>query len=102
MNDSGATDSQAQGFPGRGLAAFAWEHYLDRARACRYLAVNDPAMKDFPDLEGSKEQSWTDSYDPAERVIVVVLQHDSSISSYFLGAKPSPPDAYALVKAAEN
>jgi hypothetical protein len=106
-----------------GIAAFAWEHYLVKGKGMvlveeedfvfaktpqyaplrfRYLPVNDPAIKEFPDWEGSKEQSWIKSYDPAERVIVVVSRFDSNISSYYLGARPSPPDAYALMQAGNN
>lgn len=107
----------------RRIAAFAWEHYLEKGKGMvlvheedfvfaptpqyaplrfRYLPVDDPGMKDFPDWEGSKEQMWIVSYDPSERVIVVVIRYDSSISSYFAGARPSPPDAYALLKASDN
>ena len=68
----------------------------------RYLPADDPGIKEFPDWDGSKEQAWTASYDPAERVILVVIRYDSSISSYFAGTKPSPPHAYALSKAADN
>ena len=107
----------------RGIAAFAWDRYLDKGKGMvlvheedfvfaktpqyaplrfRYLPANDPAIAEFPDWEGSKEQAWMESHDPAERVIVVMIRYDSSISSYFAGAQPSPPDAYALLKASDN
>jgi hypothetical protein len=106
-----------------GIAAFAWERYLDRGKGMvlveeedfvfastpqyaplrfRYLPANDPAIGKFPDWEGSKEQAWIGTYDPADRVIAVVIRHDFSISSYLAGAKPSPPEAYALARAADN
>ena len=107
----------------RRIAAFAWEHYLNKGRGMvlvheeyfvfastpqyaplrfRYLPADDTGMKEFPDWEGSKEQAWIETYDPAERVILVVFRYDSSVSSYFAGTKPSPPDAFKAEQAKRN
>ena len=68
----------------------------------RYVPADSPEAEALPDWEGSKEQAWLEAYDPAERVVLVVLRYDSSISSYFIGAEPAPPEAHAVSKTKEN
>ena len=105
------------------IAAFAWKHYQADGRGMvvvheedfifaktpkyaslrfRYVPANDPDLNEFPEWAESKEQVWIKTYDPTERVIVVIARYDSSISSYLGGAQPRPPEAYALSKATDN
>ena len=57
------------------------------------------ATKLMPDYQGSKEQGWMVAYSPDEKVIVTVVRFDSGVSSYLIGAKPSPPECHRATTA---
>ena len=107
----------------KAIAAFAWKHYENTGRGLvvvyeedfifaetpqyatlhfRYIPADDPELNGFPEWAESKERHWTETYDPTERVIVVVVRCDSSIASYFGGGPISPSEAHAMQKALEN
>ena len=67
----------------------------------RYVSKAD-AEALLGDWNGSKEQGWIEIYEPKEKVILVIVRFDSGVSSYLIGAKPSPHDAYKMAKALEN
>ena len=99
----------------RQIAAFAYREYLAKGRGIvaileeDFVHANEPTLapirfKYFPaaevprlmsDYEGSKEQVWVGSYDPDEKVVVTVVRFDvTGVSSYLIGAKPSPKEEY--------
>lgn len=99
----------------RKIAAFAYGEYLVKGRGIvaimeeDFVHANQPeyapirfrffpdaeALGLMPDYEGSKEQGWVSNYDPDEKVIVTVVRFDSTgVSSYLIGAKPTPPECY--------
>ena len=50
----------------------------------------------------NKERGWLDSYDPYERVIVIILREGGGASGYLIGGRTRPSEAYARQKAKEN
>lgn len=109
----------------RALASFSWENFQARGKGCvlaieedfvhadrpqyapvdfRYLpASRRDEMKDSGVTLGPKESAWLEEYDPAQKVIVMVLRDTpGGISSYLIGGTPSPPEAFRLAKAKEN
>lgn len=109
----------------RALASFAWGHFLADGKGCvvaleadfvnaaspqyapirlKYLAES---RRDEMAAAGvtlsDKEDGWLKAYDPAEKVIVMILRGDGGqISSYLLGGSPKPEDCWAADKAKEN
>ena len=107
----------------RALAAFAWEHYLTDGLGMvvvpeedfvhaeqpqyallrfRYVAADNPEFRSLPDWKDGKEQGWLDTYDPKQKVIVMILRPGGGTSSYLIGTKPPPPDCYAVKKSEQN
>ena len=60
------------------------------------------AQRLMSDYEGSKEQGWMGSYNPEEKVIVTVVRFDSGVSSYLIGASPTPPECLEADKAEDE
>lgn len=100
----------------RQIAAFAYREYLAKGRGIvaimeeDFVYANEPSLApirfryfstaDAPrlmsDYEGSKEQGWVGGYNPDEKVIVTVVRFDSTgVSSYLIGARPSPKEEHA-------
>jgi hypothetical protein len=105
------------------LAAFAWEHYQKQGRGAvvaeerdfirtevpqfttlrlRFVAQNTALLKDIGGWPGDKEAGWVASYDPAVRVVVLILREGGGTSGYLAGATPRPPEAFAEQQAAGN
>ena len=104
----------------RQIAAFAYREYLAKGRGIvaimeeDFVYANEPEyapirFRFFPDADalgmmsdyiGSKEQGWVASYNPEEKVIVTVIRFDSTgVSSYLIGAIPSPTECHETAKA---
>lgn len=107
----------------RTLAAFAWEHYLtdgvgmvvvpeedfvhaDQPQYAllrfRYAPAQSSEFRSLPDWDGGKEDGWLKSYDPKQKVIVMILRLGGGVSSYLIGAMPPPPDCYKVKKCESN
>ena len=107
----------------RALAAFSWEHYLtdglgmvavpeedfvhaDQPQYAllrfRYVPAKSPEFSTLPDWAGGKEQGWLETYDPKQKVIVMILRQGGGTSSYLIGANPPPPDCYTVKKSEQN
>ena len=103
----------------RKIAAFAYGEFLAKGRGIvgvpeadfvyanesqyapihfRYFPGSE-ALSLMPDYQGSKEQGWMGSYNPEEKVAVTIIRFDSGVSSYLIGAKPSPPECHRAAKA---
>lgn len=95
----------------RRIGSFAYSDYLEKGKGIvavieadfvhaempayapihfRYCTEED--VRDImPDYDGSKEQGWMESYDPEAKVIITVIRYDEiGVSSYLIGASPSP------------
>lgn len=103
----------------RKIAAFAYGEFLAKGRGIvavpetDFVYANEPqyapihfryfpeaeALSLMPDYQGSKEQGWMGSYNPEEKVAVTIIRFDSGVSSYLIGAKPSPPECHKASKA---
>lgn len=107
----------------RSLAAFAWEKHLASGRGLvmvpeddfvqasspqfaalriRYVPAQSPELAHLPEWDGGKEQAWLDTYDPAQKIIVMILRDGGGTSGYLIGARPSPPECYAAKIASTN
>ena len=106
----------------KAIASFAYGEFLSKGKGMVVVPESDFVFAERPELapihfryvskadaeallddwNGSKEQGWLATYDPKEKVILVIVRFDSGVSSYLIGAKPSPHDAYRLAKASEN
>ena len=104
------------------IASFAWENFLSKDKGIVVVTESDFVFAKSPrfapirfryvpevdarelldDFEGSKEQDWLSTYDPAAKVIIVIVRHHGGISSYLIGASPNPPDAYLAEKTKQN
>ena len=105
------------------LAAFAWEHYQKQGRGAvvveegdfvhsevpqfttlrlRYVAENTALLKEVGGWPGDKEAGWVASYDPAIRVVVLILRENGGTSGYLIGTSPRPPEAFAQQQAEGN
>ena len=100
----------------RQIAAFAYGEYLAKGRGIvaimeeDFVHANEPTLAPIrfkyfsaaeaprlmSDYEGSKEQGWVGGYNPDEKVVVTVVRFDSTgVSSYLIGARPSPKELHA-------
>lgn len=106
----------------RAIASFAYGEYLAKGKGIvaileeDFVHTNKPQFapihfRYFPeanmaeliaDYEGSKEQGWMGSYNPEEKVIVTVVRFDSGVSSYLIGARPTPPECLEADKAEDE
>ncbi|MDD2708116.1 MAG: hypothetical protein PHV34_08910 [Verrucomicrobiae bacterium] len=105
------------------IAAFAWEHYQQRGRGAvcvveedfvhskhpafapirfHYVVENSEELKAMGGWPGDKEQNWVRTYDPAVRVVVLVIRDNGGTSGYLAGGPKSPPEAFANRTAAGN
>lgn len=97
----------------RQIASFAYREYLAKGRGIvaileeDFVYANEPSLAPIrfkyfsaaeaprlmSDYEGSMEQGWVGGYNPDEKVVVTVARYDSTgVSSYLIGAKPSPKE----------
>ena len=106
----------------KAIASFAYGEFLSKGKGMVVVPESDFVFAERPELapihfryvskadaeallgdwNGSKEQGWIEIYEPKEKVILVIVRFDSGVSSYLIGAKPSPHDAYKMAKALEN
>lgn len=93
---------------GRGVVAVPEADFVQAARPeltpvhFRYFTEADirEVMTDYDD---SNEEGWVASYNPEEKVIVTVIRYDGTgVSSYLIGSRPSPLEAYRLEKVKGN
>ena len=105
------------------LAAFAWGHYQRQGRGAvvaderdfirsevpqftaihlRYVGESSPLLKEIGGWPGEKEAGWVQSYDPAVRIVVLIVREPSGTSGYLLGTTPRPPEAFAEQQATAN
>ncbi len=105
------------------IAAFSWGNYLEKGRGAVLVPEEDFVHDDVPVLKGlrfhyapvaerdkppftgllaEKELAWLESYDPDERVVLCVIRADVGVSSYFIGGRSKPSEAYARQKASGN
>ena len=105
------------------LAAFAWEHYQKQGRGAvvaderdfvhagepqyatihlRYVAENTALLKEIGGWPGDKEAGWVATYDPAIRVVVLIVRDNGGTSGYLIGTSPRPPEAFAQQHAEGN
>jgi hypothetical protein len=68
----------------------------------RYVAENTALLKDIGGWPGKKEAGWVASYDPAVRVVVLILREGGGTSGYLAGTSPPPPEAFAQQQAEGN
>ncbi len=98
----------------RKIASFAYGEFLAKGKGIvavpeeDFVHANEPKLapihfkffpeaeiqKVMPDYEGSKEQGWMANYNPEEKVIVTIIRFDSGVSSYLIGARPSPKETH--------
>ena len=105
------------------VAAFSWENYLAKGRGAVLVPEEDFVHSATPQLaalrfgyaaKGSdllrdvgvhfeaKEWGWLDSYDPDQRVIVIVVRKGGGTSGYLIGGTTRPSEAYAKETAKGN
>ena len=98
------------------LAAFAWDRYQRDGRGMvvvpeedfvhaqipklaplriNYAAKDSDLLREVSAFFEEKEWSWLDSYDPDQKVIVVVLREGGGTSGYLIGGTSKPSEAYA-------
>jgi hypothetical protein len=104
------------------LAAFAWGHYQKDGRGMvvvledEFIHAATPQMKAFrfdyaakdsgllrqidADLT-PKEWGWLDTYDPDQRVIVIIVCK-AGLSTYLIGGPTKPSEAFIKEKAKYN
>ena len=104
------------------LAAFSWEHFQKEGRGMVVVPEEDFIQAPTPQLKGlrfayaakdggllrkisthfeAKEWGWLDSYDPDQRVIVVILRQ-AGTSAYVIGGRTRPSEAFVKVNAKNN
>jgi len=106
----------------KAIASFAYGEFLSKGRGMVVVPEADFVFAERPrlapihfryvskadaetlldDWNGSKDQGWIETYDPKEKVILVIVRFDSGVSSYLIGSRPTPPEAFRLAKAGEN
>jgi len=105
------------------LAAFAWEHFQKQGRGAvvadeldfvhsevpqfttlqlRYVAENTALLKEVGGWPGDKEAGWVATYDPAIRVVVLIVRDNGGTSGYLAGTSPCAPEAFAQQQAEGN
>lgn len=105
------------------IASFSWEHFLAEGRGMVVIPEEDFVHLDTPELKPlrfayaakdselmrkvsghfeAKEWGWLTSYDPDQRVIVIIVREGAGTSGYLMGSKPKPSDAYTRQQAKVN
>ena len=105
------------------IGAFAWENCLKEGRGAvlvpeedfihaptpqlkrlrfHYLPLAKHDQEPFKSVLSEKELGWLAGYDPDEKVVVCILREPSGVSSYFIGGRSRPSEAYARQKAKSN
>ena len=51
---------------------------------------------------GDKEANWVRTYDPDERVVVLIVRGSGGTSGYLIGASPKPSEAYEREQSKKN
>ena len=60
-------------------------------------------LKEAGGWPGDKEAGWVATYDPAIRVVVLILRENGGTSGYLIGTAPLPsPEAFAQQQAEGN
>lgn len=102
------------------IAAFSWENYLVKGRGAvlvpeadfvdaelpqlkalrfHYLPLAERHSPPFEEVLAGKEAAWLEAYDPDEKAVVCILREAEGVSSYFIGGRMKPSEAYAREKA---
>jgi hypothetical protein len=68
----------------------------------RYVAENTAMLQEAGGWPGDKEAGWVASYEPAIRVVVLILRENGGSSGYLAGTSPRPPEAFAQQQAEGN
>jgi hypothetical protein len=105
------------------IAAFAWENYRGTGRGAvlvpeedfihaetpqlkglrfHYLAAEDSDAPPFHGILSEKEVGWLESYDPDARAVVCIIRDGGGVSSYLIGGRARPSEAFASQKAEKN
>lgn len=105
------------------LAAFSWEHYQSEGRGfvaameedfvhaatpqyapirLRFIAEKSAKFPEVMKMLGEKELGWIKTYDPDERVPVLIIRDNGGTSGYLIGGNPKPSVAYERQKAKSN
>lgn len=105
------------------LAGFSWEQYQKQGRGAvvvderdfvhantpqyaaiklRYVADNSPMLAEIGGWPGDKEANWVRTYDPDERVVVMIIRDGGGTSGYLIGSSPKPSVAFSGQQAKKN
>jgi hypothetical protein len=68
----------------------------------RYLPVADKDKPPFKGVLSEQELGWLTSYDPDEKIVVCILRPEGGVSSYLVGGRMKPSEAWARQKAKRN
>ena len=105
------------------LAAFAWGYYQRQGRGAvvvdendfvhadtpqfaalkfRYVADNSTMLKDIGGRPGDKEANWVKTYEPTQRIVVMIIRNGGGTSGYMIGGKPLPVECFDRQQAEKN
>ena len=105
------------------LSAFAWEYYQKEGRGAvvaderdfihapepqyarislRYIAEGSPRLQEVGGWPGDKEAGWVATYEPDERIVVLIVREDKGLSSYLVISPIRPSEAFARQQARGN
>ncbi|MCE9612920.1 MAG: hypothetical protein K8T26_01500 [Lentisphaerae bacterium] len=105
------------------IAAFSWGNYLEKGRGAVLVPEEDFVHQPIPVLKGlrfhylpmegheaspfkgilsDRELAWVKTYDPDEKVILCIIREGGGVSSYLIGGRSKPSEAWARQKAGEN
>lgn len=105
------------------LAAFSWEHYQQEGRGAvlvveedfvhaevpqyatvhlRYVGDASPVLREIGGWPGEKETNWVKTYEPDERVVVLVVRDNGGTSGYMISGVTKPSVAFTRQQATRN
>jgi hypothetical protein len=67
-----------------------------------YLPLSAHDREPFRGVLSGRELGWLASYDPDEKVVVCVIRDGGGVSSYFVGGRMKPSEAWARQQAKRN
>jgi len=105
------------------LSAFAWGQFQEQGRGAvvvdeidiihastpqyaaiklRYVADATPMLVDIGGWPGDRESTWVKTYEPDERVIVLIVREGGGTSGYLIGGSTKPSVAFARKRVERN
>ena len=68
----------------------------------RYVADNSPILTEIGGWPGDEESNWVNTYEPTQRIVVMIIRDKGGTSGYMIGGNLPPAECFARQQAKKN